>query len=123
MAVSVVIIAAMGSLYLEDLAYIQAAAFGGLAQGAVPEILRLLNSAAIQIRRIVDVGCGAGPLSAGLVRAGFEATGIDNSTELLAIGRRTQRPKQRVGQRGHADALIRVLARESLVSTAGRCKG
>jgi hypothetical protein len=32
-------------------------------------------------------GCGAGPLSAALVVAGFEVPGIDNSAELLAIAR------------------------------------
>jgi SAM-dependent methyltransferase len=77
----------MDSLYTEDLAYIQAAAFGRLAQGAVPEVLRLLHSAPIPIRRIVDVGCGAGPLTAALVEAGFAVTGIDRSAELLAIAR------------------------------------
>jgi len=77
----------MASLYTEDLAYIQAAAFGGLAQGAAPEVLRRLNTAAIPIRRVLDVGCGAGPLTAALVQAGFEVTGIDQSAELLAIAR------------------------------------
>jgi SAM-dependent methyltransferase len=77
----------MGSLYTEDLAYIQAAAFGGVAQGAAPEVLRLLNTVAIQVRRVVDVGCGAGPLTAALIHAGFEVTGIDKSAELLAIAR------------------------------------
>jgi SAM-dependent methyltransferase len=77
----------MGSLYAEDLAYIQAAAFGGVAQSAAPEVLRLLNSAAIQVRRVVDVGCGAGPLTAALIQAGFEVIGIDKSAELLAIAR------------------------------------
>lgn len=77
----------MDSLYKEDLAYIQAAAFGGLAQGAAPEVLRLLNAAAIPIRQVLDIGCGAGPLTAALVQAGFEATGIDQSAELLAIAR------------------------------------
>jgi SAM-dependent methyltransferase len=77
----------MNSLYKEDLAYIHAAAFGGLAQGAAPEVLRLLNAAAIRISRVVDVGCGAGPLTAALVQAGFDATGIDQSDELLAIAR------------------------------------
>jgi 2-polyprenyl-3-methyl-5-hydroxy-6-metoxy-1,4-benzoquinol methylase len=66
----------MESLYRQDLAYIQALAFGGLARGAAPKIVRLLNTAQIQIRRVVDVGCGAGPLAACLVEAGFEVTGI-----------------------------------------------
>jgi SAM-dependent methyltransferase len=77
----------MEPLYKQDLAYIQAAAFGNLAQGAAPEIIRLLKHAPVQIRRVVDVGCGAGPLSAALVEADFEVTGIDSSAELLAIAR------------------------------------
>jgi SAM-dependent methyltransferase len=77
----------MESLYTEDLAYIQAAAFGELAQGAAPDIVRRLNTAAIHIRRVVDVGCGAGPLTAALVQAGFEAIGIDSSAKLLEIAR------------------------------------
>ncbi|MFZ3368779.1 MAG: methyltransferase domain-containing protein [Candidatus Sulfotelmatobacter sp.] len=77
----------MEPLYKQDLAHIQAAAFGNLAQGAAPEIIRLLKCAPVQIRRVVDVGCGAGPLTAALVEAGFEVTGIDSSAELLAIAR------------------------------------
>ena len=77
----------MEQLYKQDLAYIQAAAFGNLAQGAAPEIIRLLKCAPVPIQRVVDVGCGAGPLSAALVEAGFEVTGIDSSAELLAIAR------------------------------------
>jgi SAM-dependent methyltransferase len=75
----------MAALYTEDLAYIQAAAFGDLARGAAPEIIRLLQSAAISIRRVVDAGCGAGTLARALLDAGFEVTGIDSSAELLAI--------------------------------------
>ena len=70
-------------LYQEDLAYIQGAGFGGLARGAAPEIVRLLRGAGA--RRVVDVGCGAGPLSRELIDAGFEVTGIDASAELLRI--------------------------------------
>lgn len=77
----------MISLYREDLAYIHATAYGTLARGAAPEIVRVLKNAAIPIRRVVDVGCGAGPLTAALVEAGFDVTGIDTSTELLAIAR------------------------------------
>lgn len=79
----------MGPLYQRDLAYIQAAAFGNLAQGSAPGIIRRLKCAPVPIRRVVDVGCGAGPLSAALVEAGFEVTGIDSSAELLAIARTT----------------------------------
>ena len=77
----------MRALYQQDLAYIHAAAFGGLARGAAPEIVRLLKSATIPIRNVVDAGCGAGVLTAALVEHGFEVTGIDSSTELVAIAR------------------------------------
>ena len=77
----------MQPLYGQDLAYIQAVAFGDLARGAAAEIVRRLRSASIPIRRVVDVGCGAGPLTAALLEAGFELTGIDISAELLRIAR------------------------------------
>src|SRR5271154_5489421 len=77
----------MEALYKQDLAYIHSAAFGGLARGAATEIRRLLKSATIPIRKVVDVGCGAGPLSAALFEHGFEVTGIDSSPELVAIAR------------------------------------
>jgi len=73
----------MEPLYGEDLAYIQAAAFGGLARGAAPEIIRLLRSAAAPIRSVVDLGCGAGVLAAALVEAGFQVAAVDDSTDLL----------------------------------------
>jgi SAM-dependent methyltransferase len=75
-------------LYDQDLAYIQAAAFENPARGAAPEIVRLLRSAGTPVRRVVDVGCGAGPLTAALTAAGFEVTAIDPSSELLAMARK-----------------------------------
>jgi SAM-dependent methyltransferase len=75
-------------LYQNDLAYIQAAAFGVLARGAASEIVRRLKNAAIPIRNVVDVGCGAGPLAEALVKVGFEVTGFDTSAELLQIAAR-----------------------------------
>ena len=73
--------------YAHDLAYIQAAGFGDFAQRTAPGIVRRLSSAAIPIRRVLDAGCGAGPLSKLLVEAGFEVIGIDASEPLLAIAR------------------------------------
>ena len=77
----------MESLYQRDLAYIHAAGFGSLARGAAPEIVRLLRGAALPIRQVVEVGCGAGALTAALLAAGFEVTGIEPSAELLEIAR------------------------------------
>lgn len=77
----------MASLYQHDLAHIHAAGFGSLAEGAAEEIVRLLKNAAIPIKRVVDAGCGAGPLAKVLTDEGFEVTGIDTSEHLLEIAR------------------------------------
>ena len=77
----------MESLYRCDLAYVHAAAFGTLARSAANEIVRRLRSSGTTIRRVMDVGCGAGPLTAALINAGFDVTGIDTSAELLKLAR------------------------------------
>lgn len=77
----------MNELYQQDLAYIHATGFGDFARSAASEILRMLRAASIPVRRVVEVGCGAGPLTKTLVDAGFEVTGIDVSPELLRIAR------------------------------------
>jgi SAM-dependent methyltransferase len=77
----------MGSFYGQDLAYIHAVAFSGLAQGAAPEIVRLLKSAGIPVHSVVDAGCGAGALTTALAETGLDVTGIDPSADLLAIAR------------------------------------
>jgi SAM-dependent methyltransferase len=68
----------MESLYQCDLAHVHAAAFETLARGAAGEILRRLQSSSAQIRKVMDVGCGA---------AGFEVTAVDTSAELLELAR------------------------------------
>jgi len=77
----------MQLLYGCDLAYVQAAAYGTLARGAAAEIVRRLHSSSAQVRRVLDVGCGAGPLTEALIEAGFEVTGVDTSAELLELAR------------------------------------
>ena len=75
----------MELLYGEDLAYIQAVAFGERARRTAPEIVRLLQSAKIPIRRVVELGCGAGVLASAMVEAGFDVTALDDSADLVAI--------------------------------------
>jgi SAM-dependent methyltransferase len=77
----------MNDLYQQDLAYIQGAGFGDFARSVAPELVRILRAASIPVRRVIDVGCGAGPLTTILVDEGFDVTGIDVSTELLRIAR------------------------------------
>jgi SAM-dependent methyltransferase len=75
-------------LYDDDLAYIQAAGFGGLAAGAAPAIVALLRRNPVPVRRVVDVGCGAGVTTRALTEAGFEAFGVEPSAALLEYARR-----------------------------------
>lgn len=77
----------MAEIYQADLAYVQATGFADFAQGAAPEIVRRLHSRSIPVHRVVEIGCGAGPMTVTLVGAGFVVTGIDVSTELLNIAR------------------------------------
>ena len=77
----------MQSLYQSDLAYVHATAFETLARGAAAEIVGRLQSSSVTIHKIMDVGCGAGPLTRALVDAGFDVTGVDTSAELLRIAR------------------------------------
>lgn len=75
------------SLYQSDLAYVHATAFETVTRGAASEIVRRLRSSNADIRRIMDIGCGAGPLTRALVKAGFDVTGVDTSADLLEIAR------------------------------------
>ena len=77
----------MQSLYQCDLAYVHATAFETLVRGAASEIVRRLQSSSADIHKVMDVGCGAGPLTRALVDAGFDVTGVDTSAELLQIAR------------------------------------
>jgi SAM-dependent methyltransferase len=74
-------------LYQSDLAYVHATAFETIAGGAASEIVRRLRTSTLEVHKIIDLGCGAGPLTRALVNAGFDVTGVDTSAELLEIAR------------------------------------
>jgi len=78
----------MAALYGSDLAFVQAAAFGELAAGAAPEVLRRLTAATCKVRSVVDIGCGAGVLTRALIEADLEVLAVDPSPELLVYARR-----------------------------------
>ena len=96
----------MQRLYQRDLAYIQAAEFGTLARGAAVEIVRRLHSSGTPVQRVMDVGCGAGPLTRALVDAGFDVTGVDISADLLELARANV-PQARFVHASAYDAEIR----------------
>ncbi len=75
------------TLYGSDLARIQAEAFGDLARDASPELVSILHASSIPVRRVYDVGCGAGVTTRALVEARFETTAIEPSPDLYAIAR------------------------------------
>lgn len=75
----------VAELYEEDLAFIQAEAFGDVASAAAPALVEWFRSAGV--RRVVDVGCGAGVTTRAFVEAGFEVVAIDASAPLLEIAR------------------------------------
>ena len=62
-------------------------AFETLARGAAPEIVRRLQISSAPVRKVMDAGCGAGPMTKALVDAGFDVTGVDTSAELLRLAR------------------------------------
>ncbi len=79
----------MGTIYGADLAFVQAAGFGGAAEAAAPNLLRLLARAGIGSGSlVVDLGCGAGVWLAAASRAGFKTAGCDLSAPLVTLARR-----------------------------------
>jgi len=74
-------------LYGNDLAWLQARAFGGYAVAAAPHVIARLRAARNGVRHVVEIGCGAGPLTAALCEAGFAVTAVDPSPALLALAR------------------------------------
>lgn len=77
----------MQPIYGSDLAWIHANAFTGFARRATAEIVRRLKASTVPVRHVLEVGCGAGALTAGLIKAGFEVTAVDRSPDLIAIAR------------------------------------
>jgi trans-aconitate methyltransferase len=77
----------METLYQSDLAYVHATAFEALARGAAHDIILRLQNSIAPVRKVIDMGCGAGPLTKALVDGGFEVIGVDASAEMLELAR------------------------------------
>lgn len=76
------------SFYGEDLAFLHNQHYSDFVAGAAPQVVRVLRAAGIRQGRVCDVGCGGGQLSASLLRAGYDVTGIDVSEAMIAIARK-----------------------------------
>lgn len=76
----------MNDFYGQDLAAIHADAFEALAASAAETLLKVLSGDA-RPRRVLDLGCGAGPLSQRLGEQGFSTWGLDLSPALIALAR------------------------------------
>ncbi|GAA2173868.1 class I SAM-dependent methyltransferase [Agrococcus versicolor] len=55
-----------------------------------PAVLRLLGD--VSGRRVLDAGCGSGPLAAELIARGAEVTGFDSSPAMIELARRRLGP-------------------------------
>ena len=74
--------------YEEDLAYIHDAGFGGFARGCAPELLTILHRRGIEDGLVADLGCGSGIWARELADAGFDVTGVDISSAMIAMARK-----------------------------------
>lgn len=76
----------MDEFYGSDLAAIHAEAFEALAAAAAETVLAHIPSPSSS-RRLLDLGCGAGPLSLRLSQQGFRVWGVDLSPALIELAR------------------------------------
>jgi len=77
----------MTTLYGPALARIHDEGFGDLAENAAAFVIGLLRRRGIGTGRVLDLGCGAGPLAAALDEAGYDVWGVDVSGPMLARAR------------------------------------
>jgi SAM-dependent methyltransferase len=75
------------TFYAEDLAYIHAAGFGGMAAAAAPEVVALLRDGGIATGTIGDIGCGCGVSTRCFLDAGYAVWALEPSRPLLELAR------------------------------------
>lgn len=76
----------MDAFYGEDLAFVHVDGFEAQAASAAETLLKHVGQAAPS-QRVLDLGCGAGPLSRRLAERGFFTWGLDVSPALIALAR------------------------------------
>jgi len=72
--------------YGPDLAHVHASGYTSLAEEAAPVVISLIGEPS---GLVVDVGCGNGVTTRALVEAGHDVLGVDASSAMLAMARRT----------------------------------
>lgn len=70
------------TLYRDDLARIQAEAFGEYAERMMPRVLQLLGAGSPEVR-VLDIGCGAGVSTRALLDHGFAVVAVEPSQTLI----------------------------------------
>ncbi|ACK67940.1 Methyltransferase type 11 [Rippkaea orientalis PCC 8801] len=78
----------MTQWYGEDLAYIHHQGFSDYALKSVSGILEILHQNQIHEGLIVELGCGSGRLTQGLVNANYQVLGIDISEAMINLARK-----------------------------------
>jgi SAM-dependent methyltransferase len=75
--------------YGRDLAHAHLTGHSDFVRLAAPAVLGELSQAGIHSGLVVDLGCGTGILADVLLRAGYDVVGVDLSTDMVEIARRT----------------------------------
>lgn len=75
------------AFYGPDLAEIHHRFFSEFVEGAAPGVIAMLRAHGIKYGLVLDLGCGAGQLSARLLKAGYQPMGIDVSETMIRIAR------------------------------------
>lgn len=75
-------------LYGEDLAWLHARHYSDFVLHAVPQVIRMLRAEGTRNGLVCDAGCGAGQLSAALLKAGYNVVGVDASPAMIALARK-----------------------------------
>lgn len=91
--------------YDTDLAYVHDVGFGSFARQSAPGLLRILRQHKIESGLVLDIGCGTGIWAEQLVRAGYDAVGIDLSPAMLKLAR-SRAPQARFVRASFLDAKL-----------------
>jgi SAM-dependent methyltransferase len=75
------------AMYEEDLSQVHIAGFTGHHEALARGVLRTLRASGIGHGLVIDLGCGGGEWVAGLLSAGFDAIGVDQSPAMIRRAR------------------------------------